>query len=357
MLHHLHIFGVFLGTRQAQLIILSALALISISYFILSPKAEELTEKPSVERSSVWDADYSNPQTEYQQTKRYDSYVPLVPIPPKPEIVEVRKPARVDKAVTIPKPVIPIQLQVPIVKMQRKPTEVAETKAPTIFKPPELELGATLYCKLSTPATTDNPSTAVIAVLTRSVVRDGITVIPRGSKLIGKVQKAVNNRIFFSDNWTLLTPSNDKHSILGDVQEVGRDGLTGELKPFDGRLGLPGTLVSQERTKRLNPKIIRTIAKGVSQFGKETVRTSVGEFVPASGRNAVITGGSAVIDGLFTPKQSETIQPQSYVRVYSGTEFYLVVSEMENQPGTHGNEVSIDQLLQESLRQRLNQRR
>jgi len=355
MLHHTHVATAFcFGTRQGKLLILSAISLICLSLFLTSPNEEDEIQKPVTQKTDPWEEDYSNPDTVRRKPKKYESFVPFVPKPPKSEVVRVEKPEPAEKPVKIPKPTIPIQQQAPLIKMLRRPSKiVSKEEVPKAVQLPSLELGATLHCQLSTPATTDNPNAPVIAVVTRSLIRDGITIIPRGSKLFGKVQSSSNNRIFFAQDWTLRTSRGGQRSISGNAQEKGYDAFTHELLASDGRLGLPGTIENKAKPKKLGAKILDTAAKAAAQFGKETVRTTAGEFVPATGRNAAIAGSSAIIDQVFAGNEQTATKPKPYVHVPVGQEFYLMVTTTGEQRRSQNKEPSIDQLLHEAMKQRL----
>ncbi|MDB4265136.1 TrbI/VirB10 family protein [bacterium] len=354
MLHHFHIFFAFLGTRQGKLILLGAVSLIGAGYLFTSPEKEQVTKEAVSKKNSVWAEDYNDPDTAHRQVKKYDSFVAFVPKPPKREITKVETPASVENPVNIPKPTIPIKLQAPLIKMQRTPgVTIEEGESPNAVKLPPLELGATLNCQLSTPAATDNPNSPVIAVVTRPLIRDGITIIPRGSKLFGKVQSSSNNRIFFAQNWTLVDSTGEPRSISGNAQERAYDELSKQLLASDGGLGLTGSIVNEARAEKLGPKILGTVVKGIAQLGKQTVTTSFGEIIPTNGRNAAITGGSAIIDQALAPNEQETIKAKPYVSVPAGKKFYLVVSQANSRTGLNDGERTIDQLLKDSLNQRL----
>ena len=89
-------------------------------------------------------------------------------------------------------------------------------------------------------------------------------------------------------------------------------------------------------------------------LGKDTVRTNLGDFVPATGRNAIINGSSAAIDQLLKKPENEAIKKEPYLNVPAGTEFYLVASSKGN---SHQSEVAehsnLDSLLEQMMKKRL----
>jgi|GEM_PF-6016571 len=348
-----YIFIDYLKSRQGKILVFSVISLLGLVYLLSSTEQEEEPQKPPIQKNIVWEEDYNNQQAPTPQTKKYESFVPFVPRTPEFDTHQTEKPKVISTPV-IPISAIPTPLQSPLIKEQRKRTQVAAKKeAAKPVNLPSLETGTILHCQLSTPATTDNPNSPVIAVVTQSLARDGITIIPKGSQIFGNVQNSQNNRIFFASNWTLITPNNDHHNLSGYVQEKSYDVLTNELLVSDGRLGLPGSIQNHAKPKKLGAKVIGTLVKGIAQFSKETVRTSVGEFVPSSGRNAAINGSSEAIDHLLTTTGQSNVKQKSYIHVSGGKEFYLIVSESKGQQNFHTNEASIDQLLNEAVKLRL----
>lgn len=344
----------FFRSRQGKLFIIVTISLLTLIFLFNTFDKKEPDQRPITRQKGIWEEDYNDQSSPPRKTKKYDSFVPFVPAPPEPKVVRIEEGAPKLKP-TIPKPIVSIQLQAPLIKEQRKPTQIANHKeALEPVKLPLLEMGATLHCQLSTPATTDNQNSPVIALVTRSLIRDGITIIPRGSKLFGKVQSSANNRIFFAPDWTVLSTDGKQRKLRGNVQEKGYNMLTNELLASDGKLGLPGAIVNQTNPKKLSANILGTLVKGVAQFSKETVRTNVGEFIPSSGRNTAIAGSSEIIDQLLTKERQETIKLGPYIHVPAGNEFYLVVTEGGPESESHhANKASIDDLLNEAVRRRL----
>jgi hypothetical protein len=80
----------------------------------------------------------------------------------------------------------------------------------------------------------------------------------------------------------------------------------------------------------------------------------MGEFVPATGRNAVLNTTSTIIDQLLGKPARPSAPPKPYLIAPAGTEFLLTISAAKS-PGesTQGNPTSIDALLEQTLRQRL----
>ena len=238
----------------------------------------------------------------------------------------------------------------PLIKEERQPARAKESKPEEqVATLPPLELGATVHCQLLFPATSHQTDAPVIAQVTRPVIRDGITIVPVGSKIFGMVQAAKDERLFFATDWMIVTSSGRPITMTGNSMQK-------SVGANDGKLGVPGFVENQPPPENLTKLLTRSLINGVAEISKDTVRTGVGEYISSSGRNAAITGGSAVIDQLLTPNAASK-EKKPYVNVPAGNEFYVVVSSQER-PNKQRQEAasstdSLDGLIEEMMRKRL----
>jgi len=79
-----------------------------------------------------------------------------------------------------------------------------------------------------------------------------------------------------------------------------------------------------------NRKLTSTLISGAADFSQETVRTNVGEFVPATGRIATIRATTAIIDQLLGRPKRSTAPEKPSVIAPAETEFFLTVSATES---------------------------
>ncbi|MDF1713382.1 MAG: TrbI/VirB10 family protein [Akkermansiaceae bacterium] len=171
--------------------------------------------------------------------------------------------------------------------------------------------------------------------------------MPKGTKVSGKVQSTKNERIFFDTTWSLANSVGKPVAISGFARQKSSN-------TSDGRLGLPGFLENQPQSETTGKAIVGSLIKGAAEFGRDTVRTSIGEFVPGTRRNAIINGSSNVIDQLLTKPRDTSIKNEPYVHVPAGTDFYLVVSSQENPRQSEVEEQSnLDNLLEQMMKKRL----
>jgi hypothetical protein len=338
----------FFLSRNGKILILCAVIVIASFYtskrFKNSPSPHPL---PGNVKSDLWSDKPDDTGTSSTRVGRNTSFEPFVPLASKSE-------APVIKVKEIPSKV-PADLvshaQPPLIKEQRKSVATALPKldSPTL---PVLEEGALIHCRLLSPATTDSGDSPVIAAVTRPVIRDGITLIPKGCKIIGTIQRAVNDRVFFAPEWRVNLHADSRVTLKAEVQERSYDYLANIPNGSDGRSGLPGTFHNAEASEKSG--LLPTLAKSLTRFGKETIRTGVGEFVPATGRNLALEGSSALIDHFAKPSDQSSPEKQRFVEVPAGHEFYLLIlSAVAASDSNQAKSSSIDDLLEDVARKRL----
>jgi len=340
----------FLTSRHGKILSL-AFAMVIGAVFVgshLKNQKEETVITPA-SQSNVWEDDNGELNDPIQQAQRNKSFEAFTPIAPKTEKVVIQPKPQAKHPPVIQAPKVVKQVA-PLFKEQRKASKVAiATKSPTL---PKLEPGALIHCRLLTPATTDHANLPVIAQITRPVIRDGITLIPRGTKITGIVKTSKNKRIFFAPNWQVYTGRNRSLNLAAHVQESSYNPHTKRYNLADGRAGLPGFIENEQKVKRV--KILGEVVKGIARLGKETVRTTAGEYIPSTGRNAAINISSTVVDGLLPKSKQQLVKQEPYIHVPAGREFYLMITSTNQAQGSPpSQETSIDQLWAEAIRKRL----
>lgn len=309
-----------------------------------SPTSDEKTLSSSV----------LDPVTPIQQIEKNESFEIFTPAKLEDRKVDQQSPSitnnesPIRKLLPVPTPAsVPISHE-PLIKEEHSPAEISSTQEPAHSPTlPTLETDARIHCQLLTPVTTDFDNAPVEAIVTRPLIRNGVLIIPKGTKVSGKVQSTKNERIFFDTNWSLVNSVGKPVAISGMARQKSND-------TSDGHLGLPGFLENQPQAGTTGKEILGSLIKGVAELGKETVRTNVGEFVPGTGRNAIINGSSRVVDQLLTKPKDPSIKNEPYIHVLAGTEFYLIVSSEGNSPQREITEQSnLDSLLEQMMKKRL----
>ena len=316
------------------------IAVIIVSYArkeTKSPSQTTLQPKPS-----VWDDDsQTSPKTLHTVSKN-PSFKEFTPTTLKEDKPTTESLLLKEEPLIIPQPQTLSQTLEPLIKEQR-PLASKPQEKPTAKQLPTLEEGAIIHCKLVTPASTDSPNALLSAIITKPVIRNGITVIPKGRLLHGRIQNSQNNRIFFSPSWTTMSITNSPLPLTGYVQQKSHTSS-------DGRLGLAGTIIAPPQKKT---DFLKNLTKGIAQLGKETVKNRVEDYIPATGKNIAIEASSQAIDHLLTQPNQETVKRSPYILIQAGREFYLTISNTRHNSTNHSNKSSLDKLLEEAARKRL----
>lgn len=211
----------FLYSRNGKILILCAVIVVSAFYASKHSNGKSQPSLPHKQQSDLWSDELDDREVPYQQTSRNTSFVPFVPVSPKPETIVIKEPAEPEnKRPVLPTKAIAVTIA-PLIKEQLSQPLVSQDDTATSTTPlPALEEGALIYCRLLSPASTDFKGSPVTAETMRPVIRNGIPLIPRGSKLTGMVQTSKNDRIFFEPEWRVRIPSGKQLTILAHSQET-----------------------------------------------------------------------------------------------------------------------------------------
>lgn len=337
----------FFHSRNGKILMLCAAIIIASFYASKHTKNSDSSRpSPNNDKPGLWSDKPEDIGTSSRRVGNNPSFAPFVPIAPKPEapVVKVMEaPRKIPAEVTS-------KAQPPLIKEQRKSvaTTLPERNSPAL---PVLEEGALIHCRLLSPATTDSNNSPVTAEVTRPVIRDGITLIPKGCKIIGEIQNSLNDRVFFAPEWRVNLRPDSQLTLKAHVQERSNDHLANHPNASDGRSGLPGTVHNAAATDESS--LLPALAKSLTRFGKETVRTGVGEFVPATGRNLALEGSSVLIDHFAKPVDQSASRKQMFVEVPAGQEFYLMMMPNGAPNKVTAQPDSVDQLLEKLAKKRL----
>lgn len=339
----------FLLSRNGKVLILCAFIVVAAFYASRHSKGKSTASLPPKHQSDLWSDELDDRETPFKQISENRFFESFVPVSPKPETIVIKEPTSPNKIHILPPKKVAVIYHAPLIKEQH-PRPLASLKDKTPSSLPTLEEGALIYCRLLSPASTDFNGALVTAETTRPVIRNGITLIPQGSKLNGSIQTSKNDRIFFAPGWRIRLSSGKQLNITAHSQERSYNLTSSRLNPSDGRTGLPGEILNETLEKRSN--VLTDMTKAFARFGKETVRTGIGEFVPATGRNLALEGSSIAIEQLMKKDDMSTANSEPIVHVPAGQEFYLVVSTANKLSEIQSSE-DTDQLLREFAMKRL----
>lgn len=284
-----------------------------------------------------------------------DSFEVFTPLNPKETKVETPI-AKISEPPSVPRsePTLSIPKDLPLVheplfKEEHSPLKEAPRipAASTQVKLPSLEMGAVVHCQLIAPVLADQKDAPVIARLTRSLIREGITVIPKGSQLFGKVQSSKDGRVFLQSEWTIRNSAGKQMTISAFAREKGHDFS-------NNKLGLPDLQENQPKRPDTGGTILGNVVKGIAALGKDTVRTEFGEYIPGTTRNVIINGSTQVLDTLLPDTSTREKESEPSYFVPAGLEFTLVVSSPSKQKSDNTpSSENIDLLIEQMLRKRL----
>jgi hypothetical protein len=130
--------------------------------------------------------------------------------------------------------------------------------------------------------------------------------------------------------------------LSGIALDRQKDDLTGEFGLSDGTAGLRGDLIKSDdlqEVKLFASTFLAGVASGLQELRSQTSTTGDLVQVPiGSGRNAALQGTTDVLNAYARQIQEAIARDGFYVRVPTGKQFYLYVTETIDQgKGTRGN--------------------
>lgn len=259
----------FILSRNGRILLFCVAITFSAYQLHKSRKAnsdETLTSKlPPPTKPWGIDAETSNDML--QTERRNPGFVPFTPPSPPPQpqkqkLASKPKPELKSKAAPSEEPFF----VEPLFKEQRPLVEqsLQEKKAKT-YQLPQLEAGALIPCRLATAVNTIEDNTPVLAVTTAPIIRDGITLFTAGSRIIGKTSKDSQNRVFFSTDWTIITPVHSPQQLSATALERSIDLYSNTPTWQDGQPGIPGFI--HQQTEEQKSQLISKLAVSLARLG------------------------------------------------------------------------------------------
>lgn len=335
----------FVKSRTGKYVAFSGLAVIA---FVLvgewrEKKGKEAGDKvaalPRLPSKTLWDSESTTEdgkgesrQDSFQASESREDYRPFRPEAPQSEQVEIPKSPKTERAVIKPEffascpSLIKFERQVEI----PEPSKLEESDSPNHEKPIELEQGRLLHGQLLATVSSSQGGSMVLAQLTRSLVDEGLVLLPAGTRLFGKLaQTTKTNRMLFDETWLAVTPTGERVEFSAELQENGFSSETGFYAVTDGQLGLPGILIN-ETNKNFGKELLGKTVSAIGRLSQENVRTLFGEQVPATARNIVLEGGSVVVDHYVDRLKSTEQERGKEILVEAGRGFYLMTRNLDS---------------------------
>lgn len=221
----------------------------------------------------------------------------------------------------------------------------APDKSPTKRYAP---YGRLIPCETIVTLESSKIDTPVIGLVTEDVWHDGRLIIPAGAEIHGRAAvDHTRERIAASGKWVIVwrdsTALNGTELVVSGIAlDRDRDDVTGEFGLSDGTAGLRGDLIKSDNLQEVKlfaSTFLAGLASGLQQLRSQSTATGDLIQVPiGSGRNAALQGTSDVLNSYARQIQEAIARDGFYVRVPSGKQFYLYVTETIDQGnGTRGN--------------------
>lgn len=244
------------------------------------------------------------------------------------------------------------------VNILRQPREFKEEEKKKLFstkkKPTPLDLytsqaeetmlsdsyapyGRLVPCETVITIDSSRMNTPILGLVTEDVYHNGRLIIPAGAEVHGKASSdTARERIDASGSWVLVW--RDQSELSGS--ELKLEGIaldrdinfrTNKWGIDDGSAGLKGQLIKSDSWAEIRlfaSQFLSAFLHGSEE--KRIVKTPFGEAITVpedTTKNAFLQGGHAVIDQYAQKILAEIDEKGFYVRVPTGTQFYLYVTQ------------------------------
>lgn len=208
--------------------------------------------------------------------------------------------------------------------------------------------GRLIPCETIVTLESSKIDTPVIGLVTEDVWHEGRLIIPAGAEVHGRAAiDRARERIAASGKWVIVwrdaTALNGTELVLSGIAlDRDKNDVTGEFGLGDGTAGLRGDLIKTDNLQEVKlfaSTFLGGLASGLQELRSQSTATGDLIQVPlGSGRNAALQGTSDVLNAYARQIQEAIARDGFYVRVPSGKQFYLYVTETIDQGrGTRGN--------------------
>ncbi len=232
----------------------------------------------------------------------------------------------------------------PAPPQEARPTSVPKPPPPipqAIFATKEesrseyyLPFGRLLRCELVNAVESTNIETPIIGLITQDVWQAGRLVIPAGTEVHGLAQKtAARERIGSERQWVLVFQDGRELPLSGTVLDYAPNGTNGDQwAETDGSAGLRGYMIAADKYAEAKAVLAAVISAGAGAFPQMTniISPLTGGVtqVQGGGHQDAIAAGIQAGGQIYSQRLLEGLKNDPYyVRVPSGTTFYLYVSQ------------------------------
>ena len=224
-------------------------------------------------------------------------------------------------------------------RRRKKRQELSKNYAP---------FGRLIPCETVITLESSKLDTPVIGLVTEDVWNNGRLIIPAGAEVHGRASlDHSRDRIAASGKWVIVwrdaTNLNGTELVVSGIAlDREKDDTTGQYGLLDGSAGLTGAIIKtddMEEIKLFAATFLPGMASGFQQLQTQVTPLGIAQISTGSARNAALQGTASVLNLYAQQIQAAIEQDGVYVRVPTGKQFYLYVTQTVDQAqGTRDNQ-------------------
>jgi len=167
--------------------------------------------------------------------------------------------------------------------------------------------------------------------VTEDIFHHGQLVIPAGTEVHGTAQvDRARERIASDGKWTLVWQNGEELNVSGLALDHEREPDPGTWGITDGSAGLKGRLLKTDNLAEVK-LYVAALLSGAAEVFTDRNTSAFGSFALPSLQNAPLKGAQSVLDRYAQQILTSIERDGFYVRVPSGKEFYLYVTQTLDQ--------------------------
>lgn len=231
------------------------------------------------------------------------------------------------------KPNLPIPRELPLALFEGAKPLPVETPVPSA------PFGRLIPCETVVTLESSQLDTPLVGLVTEDVWHNGQLIVPAGAEVHGPTSlDRIRERIAAHGHWRIVwrtrDPSNGRElAVQGIALDRKLDHDRGTWSELDGSAGLRGQVVksTDERELKLFASTFLSTATAALQTFQPAAGLLGSAALPAAtARNAALAGTSAVLREYAQELKDSIARDGFYLRVRTGTPFYLYVTETLN---------------------------
>jgi hypothetical protein len=217
-----------------------------------------------------------------------------------------------------PPALLPISLFADSTAGQPQPRKLSAVYAP---------FGRLIQCETVVTVDSSSLETPIIGLVTENIYFGGKLIIPAGTEVHGMAQTdRVRDRLAGGNSWTLVWQDGEEMQLKAVILDREFDNSTNQTgwAITDGSAGLRGEVIKSDNLADIK-LFAATFLSGAASALTEKQQTVFGPINSPTLNNAPFAGAQAVLQ-TYSQQIFDSIQKNGfYVRVPSGTQFYLYV--------------------------------